>query len=81
MVVVVVVVLLVEGAGLLALLERVGLLVWAKQRPVALRRTAAAAIDLRVIFMGSFVLGLLCVIRMTGQCEELPGRRSTPFTK
>ena len=73
--------LVVEGAGLLALLERVGLLVWAKQRPVALRRTAAAAIDLRVIFMGSFVLGLLCVIRMTGQCEELPGRRSTPFTK
>ena len=62
MVVVVLVVLLVEGAGLLALLERVGLLVWAKQRLVAPKRTAATAIDLRVIFMGSFVLGLLCVM-------------------
>ena len=71
MVVVVIVVLVavleldVEVAGLLALLKRVGLLVWAKQRPVALRRTAATAINLRVIFMGSFVLGLRCVMRMT----------------
>jgi len=65
MVVVVLVVLLelvVEGAGLLALLERVGLLVWAKQRLVALKRTAATAINLHVIFIRSFVLGLLCVM-------------------
>lgn len=53
--------LVVEGTGLLALaalIGRVGLL-WAKHKPVALRRTAATATNLRVIFMGSFVLGLL----------------------
>ena len=49
--------LVVEVTGLLALVTLLGLvgLAWAKQRPVALRRTAATAIDLHMIFMGSFI--------------------------